>query len=75
MGNNHHGCNGGNGALILPYVEDQRLAAFTRSFEQLMSACPPELSVRQRILSERRGDFLFIEIRTSFKIAVTSSEV
>jgi hypothetical protein len=46
------------------------LPAIARRFEELLNDCPASVSPRQRILSEKRGDFLFIEIRTSFRVAI-----
>jgi hypothetical protein len=51
--------------------ELMQLAQVTSSFEELVAACP-HLAPRQRVLTRREPEFLFVEIRTTFKIAVTS---
>jgi hypothetical protein len=55
------------------HVEEQLLEV-TRGFEQLITACPPALRPRQRILRQQRGGFLFIEVLTSFKILKPEGE-
>ena len=50
--------------------QDHQLATLVRTFEQLAARCPPEVSVRQQVLSSRRGDYLYVEIRTSFKVPI-----
>jgi len=46
---------------------EQKLSLLARQFEKLLDSCSPELSGRQRILTERRGGIVFMQIITSFK--------
>jgi hypothetical protein len=57
----------GNGSCIGDRAEKE-LQQVTNNFERLIQDCPPELRGRQRVLRQRRGDFVFVEILTSFKI-------
>lgn len=55
-----------------PSMDQLRLASITQSFNQLLRACPQDLRPRQQVLTRIEPGFVFVEIRTSFKIPVNS---
>lgn len=52
---------------------EQHLLSLARNFQQALGACPQELSGRQRVLTREHEGFLWVEIRTTFKVPVTAS--
>lgn len=46
----------------------------TREFQSLIQRCSPELRARQRVLTERRGDLVFVQIITSFRVEAKPEE-
>ena len=57
--------NNGNGSLP---------SSIIREFQKLIGDCPREFGARQRVLSEIRGNFVFLEIRSTFKIPAVPSD-
>jgi len=48
---------------------DARLSTLLRRLEDSIQNAPPEVSARQRILTERRNGSLYVEVSTSFRIS------
>ena len=53
--------------------DNDQLLAVTRKFEALLSSLAPELRARQRILTEKRGDDLIVQVLTTFKLPAQRS--
>ena len=52
---------------------EQHLLSLARNFQQALEGCPPELSGRQRVLTREHGGYLWLEIRTTFRVPIAVS--
>lgn len=57
--------------LAAPNSVGDKLSEAMRSLERLMDAYPPELRARQFVKHEKREGYVYVEIKTTFKVPVT----
>lgn len=50
--------------------DDARVWATLKRFEQALAQCSPELNGRQLFRTQRKGDSVFIEIVSTFKLKI-----
>ena len=49
---------------------DRRVLDIVKQFETAVSSCPHDSSPRQTFKTSRKGDSVFVEIVTTFKLSV-----
>ena len=56
---------------IITVTCEEQLALIKREFEGAFNHCPEEALGRQKIIEERRNGHIYVQVITSFKLAVT----
>lgn len=47
-----------------------QLSLIRATFETAITNCPPQTAPRQRVISEKRGNFIYLQVVSTFKIPV-----